>query len=91
MEVRKFNIPIDEMIMLINGDKLMIEKFKNEIYKKCDVCGKEFVADGRSDQTRCSLLCTTTMWQKNNIEKVRKTKREWARNNKKLKATLVGV
>ncbi len=81
--MRKFKLNLDEMISLLNGEEEIIKKFKKDIYKKCEFCGKEFIAKTRKNQTLCSKKCGALKYQKNNPEKTRETKRNWARKNKK--------
>lgn len=74
------NIPKNELILILNGDKETIEKYRKLVIpqKTCPCCGKEFIPSVRSDEVYCDN-CKSKGYEKtmNDIQKdiVRERKR----------------
>lgn len=49
------NIPKEEFILILNGDKETIEKYRNLIIpeKACACCGVKFIPNKRADEKYC--------------------------------------
>jgi hypothetical protein len=71
-----------ELRLILDGDSETVKKYKKvlEPYnpKACKYCGEEF-SPSIPTQIYCSISCSTTAFARNNPDKMREYKRNWAR------------
>lgn len=75
-------IPKDDLIGLINQVPQIVSLYKQKYLKNCEYCGKEFFAN-KINQVCCNQKCSTAKYQRDNPDRIREIKREWARKNRK--------
>lgn len=83
------NIPKGDLILILNGNQKMIDKYKNiiEPNKKCAYCGKSFITNKRTDEIYCPncihISSDRKCMKSGNVKKI-KYRREYKKMHAKL-------
>ena len=83
-------IPKNDLIGLIKQNPDIIQFYKEKYLKKCEFCGSQFFAI-KKNQVCCNQKCSTAKYQRDNPERMKEIKREWARKNRKKSKLVVEV